>query len=34
MNVKLRIQLNDKLYLRDPEETKLGQNIASHFIIN
>lgn len=33
MAVALRIQLNDKLYLRDPQDTKLGRRIILHGIL-
>lgn len=33
MAVEIRIQINDKLYLRDPQETKLGRNILQHGIL-
>jgi AcrR family transcriptional regulator len=30
--VSLKIQLNEKLYLRDPQESRLGKNIITHSI--
>ncbi|MGA1582151.1 MAG: TetR/AcrR family transcriptional regulator [Saprospiraceae bacterium] len=33
MPVGIRIQLNDKLYLRDPQDTKLGRKIIKHGIL-
>ncbi len=33
MSVEIRIQVNDKLYLRDPQDTKLGRNILQHGIL-
>lgn len=30
--VSLKIQLNNKLYLRDPQESRLGKNIITHSI--
>ncbi len=33
MEVKIRIKLNENLYVKDPEESKLGQNIVSNSII-
>lgn len=33
MPVGIKISLNDKLYLRDPQETSLGQKIIRHSII-
>lgn len=32
MHIQLQISVNDKLYLRDPEQTELGRNIISHSI--
>ncbi len=33
MSIGIKISLNDKLYLRDPQETSLGQNIIKHSIL-
>jgi AcrR family transcriptional regulator len=33
MSVEIRIQVNEKLYLRDPQDTKLGRNILQHGIL-
>ncbi|MCB0618694.1 MAG: TetR/AcrR family transcriptional regulator [Saprospiraceae bacterium] len=33
MPVHLQIKLNDRLYLRDPQETKLGRKIIQHSIL-
>ncbi|MCU4175755.1 TetR/AcrR family transcriptional regulator [Carboxylicivirga sp. N1Y90] len=33
MSIGIKINLNSKLYLRDPQETSLGQNIIKHSII-
>lgn len=33
MPVRIKIRLNDKLYLRDPQETSLGQEILHHSIL-
>ncbi len=33
MAVGIRISLNEKLYLRDPQETSLGRNIIKHSIL-
>lgn len=33
MGVQLRIQLNSNLYLRNPQETKLGRKIIQHSIL-
>ncbi len=33
MSIGIKISLNDKLYLRDPQETSLGQNIIKNSII-
>ncbi|KAA3631172.1 MAG: TetR/AcrR family transcriptional regulator [Bacteroidetes bacterium] len=33
MSVGIKISLNDKLYLRDPQQTSLGQNIIRHSIL-
>jgi len=33
MSIGIKISLNDKLYLRDPQETTLGQNIIRHSIL-
>jgi len=33
MELSLKIKMNDKLFLRDPEETELGRNIIQHGII-
>jgi len=33
MELSLKIKMNDKLFLRDPEESELGRNIIQHSII-
>ena len=33
MAVAIKMKLNEKLYLRDPQETKLGRNIIQHSIM-
>lgn len=33
MSVQIRIKLNEKFYLRDPEETELGRKIIRHSIL-
>jgi len=33
MELSLKIKMNEKLFLRDPEETELGRNIIQHGII-
>ncbi|MCU4154914.1 TetR/AcrR family transcriptional regulator [Carboxylicivirga sp. A043] len=33
MSIGIKISLNNKLYLRDPQETSLGQNIIKHSIL-
>lgn len=33
MAVAIKMKLNEKLYLRDPQETKLGRNIIQHSIL-
>lgn len=33
MAIRIQIELNDKLYLRDPQDTKLGRNIIRDSII-
>lgn len=33
MSISISIQLNEKLYLRDPQETKLGKRIIQHGIL-
>jgi len=33
MSIAIRIQLNDKLYLRDPQETTLGKNLIQQSIL-
>ena len=33
MAIRLQIELNEKLYLRDPLDTKLGRNIIQHSIL-
>lgn len=33
MAVSIKMKLNDKLYLRDPQETKLGRKIIQHSIL-
>ncbi len=33
MAVAIKMKLNEKLYLRDPQETKLGRNIIHHSIM-
>ncbi len=33
MGVEIRIQVNDKLYLRDPQDTRLGRNIIQYGIM-
>ena len=33
MGVAIRIQVNDKVFIRDPQDTKLGQSIIQHGIL-
>jgi AcrR family transcriptional regulator len=33
MGVAIRIQVNDKVFIRDPQDTKLGQSIVKHGIL-
>lgn len=33
MSVEIRIQVNEKLYLRDPQDTRLGRSILQHGIL-
>ena len=30
MSFKIQIQLNEKLYVRDPSQTEVGRNIIKH----
>ena len=33
MAIRIQMQLNEKLYLRDPQDTKLGRKIIRHSIL-
>ena len=33
MSISIRVSPNAKLYIRDPQETKLGRNIIHHSIL-